>query len=97
MPLVRSPSTEDILVWNCLEDDVAKYDSICKTIYRGKNGTTWLITDNKVPAEQKFGDLWALLAPITICYIWTTKVYKGPLIESIKLIWHTNNYTESSI
>ena len=34
--------------WNYLKDDVAKYDNICKAMYRGENGTVWLITDNRV-------------------------------------------------
>ena len=46
-------------------------------------------------AEAKFGNLWTLLAPIIIWCISTTRctrVYsanKHPLVESIKLIWHT--------
>ena len=85
--------------WNCLEDDVAKYDSTFKAKYRGENGIVRLITDNRVPTvsaqNQKLGDLWTLLAPITIWCIWTTRctmvfsTNKRPPTELIKLIWHT--------
>ena len=84
---------------NCLEDDVAKYDSTCNAKYIGENGTVRLITDNRVPTtyahNQKLGDLWTLLALITIWCIWTTSctkvfsAHKHPPVESIKLIWHT--------
>ena len=76
-----------------------KYDSACKAMYIGENGTVRLITDNRVPAiiaqKQIFGNLWMLIAPIIIWCIWmarSTKVFsanKRPLAESIKLIWHT--------
>ena len=85
--------------WNCLDDDVEKFDKTCKTMYKGENGMIQLITDNRAPTinaqKQKIGDLWMLLAPIIIWSIWTTrctKVFsanKRPPIESIKLIWHT--------
>ena len=32
--------------WNCLDDDVEKFDSTCTTMYRGENGNIQLITDN---------------------------------------------------
>ena len=58
-----------------------------------------LITDNRVPTASaqnpKLGDLWMLLAPITIWCIWTTRcsrvfsAHKRPPAESIKLMWHT--------
>ena len=78
--------------WNYLEDDVAKYNSTCNAKYRGENDTVWLITDNRIPTtsaqNKKRGDLWMLLAPITIWCIWTTsctKVFSTPT-KSIKLI-----------
>ena len=84
--------------WNCLDDDVEKFDSTCKAMYRGENGTIRLIIDNIAPTsnaqKQKIGDLWMLLAPIIIWSIWTTRctrvfsTNKQPPVESIKLIWH---------
>ena len=79
--------------WNCLDDDVEKFDSTCKAMYRGENGTIRLITDNRAPTvsaqTQKFGDLWMLLAPIIIWSIWTVRcawvfsTSKRPPTESI--------------
>ena len=63
--------------WNCLDDDVEKFDSTCTTMYRGENGTIRLIVGNSAPRsnaqKQKIEDLWMLLAPIIIWNIWTTR------------------------
>ena len=82
--------------WNYLKDDVAKYDNICKAMYRGENGTVRLITDNRAPAviaqKKNFGDLCTLLTPITIWCIWTTRctrVFLANKRPPIELIWHT--------
>ena len=56
--------------WNCLDDDVEKFDSTCKAMYRGENVVIRLIIDKRAPTvsaqKQKIGDLWMLLAPIII-------------------------------
>ena len=95
MPLAHSLKW-DHACWNCLDDDVEKFDNTCKTMYRGENGTIRLITDNRAPTinaqKQKIGDLWMLPAPIIIWSILTTictrvlSANKRPPAESIKLI-----------
>ena len=48
MPLAHSLKW-DHACWNCLDDDVEKFDNTCKTMYRGENEAIRLITDNMAP------------------------------------------------